>query len=109
MKTRAPQLTRFVRFGAILAETLEYLDREVTFAEFGRRTGTSGPVVHREVGRLVDGEVLRDRQEGHNRLVRADAEHPLFALERDCLIAATYGRSRCFVSASRASAVSNGL
>lgn len=93
MKTLAPQLTPFVRsdaVGAILAETLGHPDREFTLAELGRRTGASGPVVHREVGRLVDGDVLRDRQEGRNRLVRANQEHPLFALMRD-LIAATYG------------------
>ncbi len=93
MKTRAPQLTPFVRsdaVGAILAETLGHPDREASLAELGRRTGASGPVVHREVGRLVDNGVLRDRQEGRNRLVRANEEHPLFALMRD-LIAATYG------------------
>ncbi|OMH23029.1 hypothetical protein BKD30_14225 [Tersicoccus phoenicis] len=93
MKTLAPQLTPFVRsdaVGAILAETLGHPDREVSLAELGRRTGASGPVVHREVGRLVESDVLRDRQEGRNRLVRANAEHPLFALMRD-LIVATYG------------------
>lgn len=63
---------------------------EVTLAELGRRTGVSGAVVHREVGRLVDNGVLRDRQEGRNRLVRVNQEHPLFGPMRD-LIAATYG------------------
>ncbi|MDN5688946.1 MAG: ArsR family transcriptional regulator [Brachybacterium sp.] len=93
MKTTPPQLTPFVRsdaVGAILAETLGHPDREVTLAELGRRAGVSGPVVHREVGRLVDSDVLRDRQEGRNRLVRANSEHPLFALMRD-LVGATYG------------------
>lgn len=93
MKTLAAQLTPFVRsdaVGAILAETLGHPDREVSLAELGRRTGVSGPVVHREVGRLVENEVLRDRQEGRNRLVRANADHPLFAMMRE-LIAATYG------------------
>ncbi|WP_156759166.1 ArsR family transcriptional regulator [Microbacterium karelineae] len=93
MKTRPPQLTPFVRsdaLGAILAETLGHPDQEVALAELGRRTGISGPVVHREVGRLVDNEILRDRTEGRNRLVRANTEHPLFALMRN-LIAATYG------------------
>ncbi|MCK0116848.1 hypothetical protein MWU57_07360 [Isoptericola sp. S6320L] len=93
MKPSASRLTPFVRsdaVGAILAETLGHPDREFTLAELGRRTGVSGPVVHREVGRLVDGEVLRDRHLGRNRLVRANPEHPLFTLMRD-LIAATYG------------------
>lgn len=93
MKSPPPQLTPFVRsdaVGAILAETLGHPDREISLAELGRRAGVSGPVVHREVGKLVESDVLRDRQEGRNRLVRANAEHPLFALMRD-LIAATYG------------------
>ncbi|WP_236683703.1 winged helix-turn-helix domain-containing protein [Demequina flava] len=76
--------------GAILAEVLGHPDREFTLSELGRRTGASGPVVHRESGRLVENGVLRDRREGRNRLVRANKDHPLFALMRD-LIAATYG------------------
>ncbi|GHD04036.1 winged helix-turn-helix transcriptional regulator [Zhihengliuella salsuginis] len=93
MKTIAPQLTPFVRsdaVGSILAELLGHPDREFSLSEVGRRTGVSGPVVHREVGRLIESDVLRDRHQGRNRLVRANEEHPLFALMRD-LIAATYG------------------
>lgn len=93
VKTSAAQLTPFVRsdaVGAILAETLGHPDREFSLAELGRRTGVSGPVVHREVGRLVQNGILRDRFEGRSRLVRANGDHPLFALMRD-LIAATYG------------------
>ncbi|GAB2520190.1 ArsR family transcriptional regulator [Microbacterium petrolearium] len=93
MKTPVPQLTPFVRsdaVGALLAETLGHPDREFSLSELGRRTGVSGTVVHREVGRLVENDVLRDRQEGRNRMVRANDEHPLFAPMRE-LIAATYG------------------
>ena len=93
MKTLAPQLTPFVRsnaVGSILAELLGHPDREFSLSELGRRTGVSGPVVHREVSRLIENDVLRDRTEGRNRLVRANEEHPLFALMRE-LIAATYG------------------
>lgn len=93
MKTLPPQLTPFVRsdaVGALLAETLEHPDREFSLAELGRRTGVSAPVVHREVSRLVEGDVLRDRQEGRNRLVRANQDHPLYSLMR-ALIDATYG------------------
>lgn len=93
MKTHAPQLTPFVRsdaVGAILAELFGHPDQEFSLSEIGRRTGVSAPVVHREVGRLVDNDVLRDRTEGRNRLVRPNSEHPLFPLMRD-LIGATYG------------------
>lgn len=93
VKSRPPQLTPFVRsdaVGALLAETLGHPGREFSLAELGRRTGASSPVVHREASRLVNGDVLRDRQEGRNRLVRANQEHPLFVQMRD-IIAATYG------------------
>lgn len=93
MKTLGSQLTPFVRsdaVGAILAETLGHPEQEVSLAELGRRTGVSGPVVHREVERLIDAEVLLDRFEGRNRLVRANVDHPLFVHMRE-LIASAYG------------------
>lgn len=93
VKTSVPQLTPFVRsdaVGALLAESLGHPEREFSLAELGRRTGVSGPVVHREVGRLVEGGILRDRYEGRNRLVRANGEHPLFRPMRE-IIDASYG------------------
>lgn len=93
MKTSPSQLTPFVRsdaVGAILAELLGHADQELSLSELGRRTGVSAPVVHREVSRLVDNDVLLDRYEGRNRLVRANDKHALFSLMHD-LIAATYG------------------
>lgn len=93
MKVPGSQLTPFVRsdaVGAILAESLGHPDREFSLAELGRRTGVSGPVVHREVGRLVESGILRDRHEGRNRLVRADVGHPLFGPMRE-IIDVTYG------------------
>lgn len=93
MKTLPPQLTPFVRsdaVGALLAETLGHPEREVSLAELGRRTGISPAVVHREVQRLVDGGVLQDRQEGRNRLVRAQQDHPLHAPMRE-IIQSAYG------------------
>ncbi|GAA2004158.1 winged helix-turn-helix domain-containing protein [Brevibacterium samyangense] len=93
MKTRAPQLTPFVRsdvVGALLAELYGHPQREFTLAELARRTGASNPVVHREIGRLVENDVLRDRHEGRNRLVRANTDHPLFHPMSE-VIASTYG------------------
>ena len=93
VKVPGSQLTPFVRsdaVGAILAESLSHPDREFSLAELGRRAGVSGPVVHREVGRLVESGILRDRHEGRNRLVRADDEHPLFRPMRE-IVDATYG------------------
>lgn len=93
MKTPAAELTPFVRsdaVGALLAETLGHPSEEFTLAELGRRTGVAGSVVHREVSRLVESDILVDRYEGRNRLIRANDQHPLFSLMRD-LVAATYG------------------
>ncbi|WP_084106019.1 hypothetical protein [Demequina sp. NBRC 110056] len=93
MKTLPSALTPFVRSdvsGALLAETLGRAGEEFSLAELSRLTGAGAGVVHREIGRLVDAGVLRDRTVGRNRMVRANPDHPLFALMRD-LIAATYG------------------
>lgn len=93
MKTLPGALTPFVRsdaVGAILAETLGHPGEEFSLSALSRQAGVSLPVVHREVGRLIEGEVLRDRPEGRNRLVQANPEHPLFALMSE-LVAATYG------------------
>ena len=93
MKTLPSTLTPFVRSevsGALLAETLGHADEEFSLAELGRLAGAGPGVVHKEIGRLVDAGVLRDRSVGRNRMVRANVEHPLFSLMRD-LIAATYG------------------
>lgn len=86
-------LTPFVRSDAqasILAEVFLCPDESVSLAELGRRTGVSAPVVHREVSRLIEANVLVDRYEGRNRLVAVNAEHPLFSLMSE-LIHATYG------------------
>lgn len=93
MKTLPSQLTPFVRsdaVGAILAETLGHPERELSLSELSRRTGVSTPVVHREVSRLIDGDVLHDRQEGRSRLVRANPDHPLHD-HMSAIIASTYG------------------
>lgn len=71
VKTLSLQLRPFVRsdaVGAILAELLGRPDREFSLSELGRRTGMSGAVIHREVGRLIESDVLRDRYEGRKRL-----------------------------------------
>jgi len=86
-------LTPFLRSdaqGAVLAETLLDPTRELTISEIGRRAGVLPAVAHREVTRLVDADVLRDRREGNNRLVRANTEHPLWPLMSQ-IVTETYG------------------
>jgi predicted nucleotidyltransferase len=86
-------LTPFLRSdaqGAVLAETLLDPTTELTISEIGRRAGVLPAVAHREVSRLVDADVLRDRREGSNRLVRANTEHPLWPLMSQ-IVVETYG------------------
>lgn len=86
-------LTPFLRSdaqGAVLAETLLDPTTELTISEIGRRAGVLPAVAHREVARLIDADVLRDRREGNNRLVRANTEHPLWPLMWQ-IVAETYG------------------
>ncbi len=86
-------LTPFLRSdaqGAVLAETLLDPATELTISEIGRRAGVLPAVAHREVTRLIDADVLRDRREGNNRLVRANTEHPLWPLMSQ-IVTETYG------------------
>jgi len=86
-------LTPFVRSdaqGAVLAETLGHPENEVSISELSRRTASSLATTHREVQRLIRSGVLVERRDGNNRLVRANQEHPLFALMSQ-LVVETYG------------------
>jgi predicted nucleotidyltransferase len=86
-------LTPFLRSdaqGAVLAETLLNPATELTISEIGRRAGVLPAVAHREVTRLIDADVLRDRREGNNRLVSANTRHPLWPLMSQ-LVTETYG------------------
>lgn len=93
MKHPAAALSPFVRsdaLGAVLAETLLHPDEEISISALARRAGIGVSLAHKEVGRLVEDDVLRDRREGNSRLVRANTEHPLFVPMRT-IVAATYG------------------
>ena len=86
-------LTPFLRSdaqGAILAETMLDPTSELSFAEVARRAGVLPAVAHRELSRLVEADVLRDRRDGNNRLVRANTEHRLWSLMSQ-LVTETYG------------------
>jgi hypothetical protein len=63
---------------------------ELTFATVARRAGVLPAVAHRELTRLIEADVLRDRRDGNNRLVRANTEHPLWSLMSQ-LVTETYG------------------
>ena len=92
VKTLPSMLTPFVRsdaVGAILAEVFLH-SGEYTLAELARRTGVLPAVVHKEVSRLVDADVLTDRRQGNNRLVAVNDSRPLVTPIRE-IVAAAYG------------------
>ncbi|MDR1186270.1 MAG: hypothetical protein LBK95_02240 [Bifidobacteriaceae bacterium] len=93
MKTAPSALTPLVRsdaVGAILGELFSDPDAEPTIAEVARRTNVLPAVAHKEIGRLVAAQVLTDRRQGNNRLVRVNSAHPLHRPMSE-ILAATYG------------------
>jgi predicted nucleotidyltransferase len=93
MKTAPSMLTPFLRSdaqGAVLAETMLNPASELTISEVSRRAGVLPAVAHREVTRLIEADVLRDRRQGNNRLVRPNTRHPLWSLMSQIVID-TYG------------------
>ena len=93
VKTLPAVLTPFVRsdaVGAILAEVFTEPEGELTIAEIGRRAGVLPAVAHKEITRLLNSDVLLDRREGNNRLVRVNRDHPLYGPMSE-IIEAAYG------------------
>ena len=86
-------LTPFVRsdaVGAILSEAFLHPDDELSISEVARRAGVLPAVAHREIGRLVEASVFRDRRDGNNRLVTVNRDHPLYVPMNE-IIQAAYG------------------
>ena len=93
MRSVPSALTPFVRSdvqGAVLAEVLLHPEVEVSVSDLARAVDAPVPTVSREVARLVEARVVISRMQGRNRLVRANADHPLFGPMSE-IIAATYG------------------
>lgn len=93
MKTPHSALAPLLRSnaqGALLALLLLHPEKEYTLAELGRKVGALPATVHREISRLVDSELLKDRRQGKSRLVSANTEARLYGPTR-ALIEATYG------------------
>jgi predicted nucleotidyltransferase len=87
------ELSPFLRSdaqGAVLAEVFLSPEAELTISEIARKAAVPKSVAHREISRLVDSGVLNSRDIGRNRMIRANQNHPLFALMSE-LVAATYG------------------
>lgn len=93
MKVPAPSLAPILRSdvqGRLLARLLTEPDRAYNLTELVRWSGSSMPTVQREVGRAEEAGIVTTEKVGPTRLVRANAEHPLFDALRQ-IVLATYG------------------
>lgn len=81
MKSSSSLLSPILRSdtqGRLLAELVLHPEWEVTLAELARRVGVTSPTIMRDVDRLVDGGILKDRRQGRSRLLRANPEYPMY-------------------------------
>jgi DNA-binding transcriptional ArsR family regulator len=91
MRTEAPLLAPIFRSDgqARLLATLLLTGDELSVTDLADQAGLAYPTAHREVARLVSAGILRERQVGRTRLIRADGESPLVAPLREILTIAT--------------------
>lgn len=93
MKVPAPSLAPILRSdtqGRILARLLADPGRSYNLSELVEWARSSMPTVQREVGRAEDAGIVTTEKVGPTRLVRANAEHPLYAALSQVVLA-TYG------------------
>lgn len=91
MRTEAPLLAPIFRSDgqARLLSTLLLTGDELSITDLAKRAGLAYPTAHREVARLVDAGILKERQVGRARLIRANDESPLVGPLREILTVAT--------------------
>lgn len=91
MGTEAPLLAPIFRSGgqARLLSTLLLTGDELSVTDLAKRAGLAYPTAHREVARLLDADILSERQVGRTRLIRANVESPLVSPLREILTIAT--------------------
>lgn len=91
MRTEAPLLAPIFRSDgqARLLSAVLLTGDELTLTDLAERAGLAYPTAHREVGRLLDSGILRERQVGRTRLIRADDRSPLVGPLREILTVVT--------------------
>ena len=91
MRTEAPLLAPIFRSDgqARLLSTLLLTGDELSLTDLAERAGLAYPTAHREVGRLLDSGILRERHVGRTRLIRANDESPLVDPLREILTVVT--------------------
>lgn len=91
VRSPAPILAPLFRSEAqarLLSELL-LTEEELSITDLADRAGLTYPTAHREVSRLEDAGLLRDRRVGNTRLVRGNPESPLLAPVRSILLVVT--------------------
>lgn len=81
MKSSAPTLLPLLRSQAqadIIAWIVLHPDHEFSLAEIARAVNVSGPTVMREVDRLTEAGLVRERRRGNQRLVRAATDNAVY-------------------------------
>jgi DNA-binding transcriptional ArsR family regulator len=87
MRTEAPLLAPIFRSDGqarLLAAVLISGD-ELSVTDLAKQADLAYPTAHREVARLLDAGILRERQVGRTRLIRANDESPLVDPLREIL------------------------
>ncbi len=93
MKDGAPTLLPLLRSraqGDIIAWIMLHPEAEASLTEIADHVGVSAPTVMREVNRLVDAGLVRQRQRGNTRLVQAATDNPAYRPLAE-LMAVTFG------------------
>lgn len=91
MRTEGPLLAPIFRSDGqarLLSALLLGVD-EISLTELASRAGVAYASAHREVGRLLDAGIVRERLAGRTRLLRANADSPLVPPLREILLIAT--------------------
>ncbi len=91
MRTEAPLLAPIFRSDgqARLLSTLLLSVDELSITDAAKEAGLAYPTAHREVDRLLDADILSERQVGRTRLIRANGASPLVGPLREILRIAT--------------------
>lgn len=70
----------------MLAELYLHPGEEYSLKELAKLVGVSSPTILRDVERLVDSDFLKDRRQGRSRLIKANAEHPIYQQLADVVL-----------------------
>lgn len=91
MRTEAPLLAPIFRSDgqARLLGVLVLDGDEFSISDLAKRADLAYPTAHREVSRLLEAGILKEREVGRSRLIRANPDSPLTGPLREILLVST--------------------